>query len=133
MYRQKIYTYLLVGVTSYIIEMGSLYLFNIIFGLSGVVAVAISFWVGFIVAFILQKWVTFKNHDKATRTVTRQLIAYSILAFWNYGFTLVAVAVFSQSISVFMIRTITIMIITLWNFMIYNMIFRQAPTRPAES
>ncbi len=130
--KQKLITYLLVGGTSYIIEMGSLYLFNVVFGLPGVVAVSISFWIGFIVAFVLQKLITFKNHEKAKHIVAKQLIAYSILAAWNYVFTLGTVALLSSVISVFIIRTATIGIITMWNFLIYNKIFKDNATKPIE-
>jgi putative flippase GtrA len=109
--------------------MGSLYVLNITFGLSSLIAVAFSFWIGFIVAFILQKWIAFKNHDRAARTVTKQLIAYSLLASWNYAFTLGAVALFSPTTSVFIIRTITIMVITMWNFALYRIIFRELSTK----
>ena len=133
MHYKKFPIYLLVGTTSYLIEMGSLYFFNTIFGLSSVMAVAISFWIGFVVAFVLQKWFTFKSHNKKPRVISSQLIAYSILAIWNYGFTLLAVAMFSQTTSVFVIRTITIAIITLWNFAIYNIIFKEVLTKTAGS
>ena len=133
MRKHKFILYVLVGATSYLVEMGSLCLLNIVFGLPDVAAVAISFWVGFIVAFVLQKWVTFKSHSKAVHVVTRQLVAYGVLAAWNYGFTLATVALFSSVLSVFIIRTIAIAIITMWNFAIYSLIFKEVPTKSIES
>ncbi|NTW61539.1 GtrA family protein [Candidatus Saccharibacteria bacterium] len=133
MYNRKLLTYLAIGVISYLIEMSTLYLLNVIFGLSSVLSVAVSFWVGFIMAFVLQKLITFDSHDKTPRTITKQLTAYSILALWNYIFTLMAVYLFSQVTSVFIIRTITIAIITSWNFIIYNQIFKDKSAKHKHS
>jgi len=106
--------------------MGSLYLLKVVLGLSDLAAVAISFWIGFVVAFVLQKWVTFKNHDKQPKVIGKQLIMYGALAAWNYVFTLGLVALFSHAMSVFLIRTVAIAIITLWNYVIYRkLIFKE--------
>ncbi len=125
MIRVRFMRYLVVGASSYVIEMGSLYVLSRTFGLSNLAAVAISFWVGFIVAFVLQKWIAFENHEKTAHIVTKQLAAYGTLAAWNYGFTLAVVAVFSPVASVFIIRTVAIVIISLWNFSIYRIIFKR--------
>jgi putative flippase GtrA len=120
-YRRFI-TYLTVGLSSYLIEMGTLYILKFVFQASDLLAVAISFWVGFAVAFILQKWVTFRSHDKRPKTITKQVLVYSLLAGWNYVFTLILVALLSHSLSVFIVRTLAIAIITIWNYAIYRTI-----------
>ncbi len=118
-YRQFI-TYLVVGGTSFLIEMASLFIFKQFFHFSDVLSVAISFWIGFAAAFILQKLITFKNHDKAAKVVGKQLVIYGLLAAWNYFFSLGLVAFFSGTESVFVVRTAAIAIITLWNYGIYR-------------
>ncbi|MDB5160560.1 MAG: hypothetical protein JWO99_823 [Candidatus Saccharibacteria bacterium] len=113
-------TYLVVGGTSFLIEMASLFIFKEFLHFSDVLSVAISFWIGFVAAFILQKIITFKNHDKAAKVVGKQLVIYGLLAAWNYFFSLGLVAFFSGTASVFVVRTVAIAIITLWNYGIYR-------------
>jgi putative flippase GtrA len=100
-----------------------LYVFRYILNLSPLSSVAISFWVGFFIAFILQKIVTFKNYKRDIKTVTKQLVGYSALVAFNYTFTLVVVGAFHTSLNVIILRTITIAVITLWNFIIYRKLF----------
>lgn len=116
--------YIIVGSTAYLFEMATLYGLRIGLGFSPLKSVAISFWVGFIVAFLLQKIVTFKNHEKHARAIAKQLAGYSLLVGWNYGFTLVSVRLLSGTLSVFVIRTLVIMIITSWNFVLYRILFK---------
>lgn len=115
--------YLLVGATAYVIEMSALFFLRRIFHFSPVSAVAISFWIGLLTAFVLQKIVTFKNHHKEPHILIKQIIGYSILVLWNYIFTLLMVKFFSNVFSVFIIRTAVILIVTIWNFAIYKHIF----------
>jgi putative flippase GtrA len=121
--RKQIIKYVIVGGLAYILEMGALYVFRSMLGLSPVHAVAISFWLGFIAAFALQKIVTFQNYARHPRTLTIQLAGYSALVAWNYLITLLAVKVFANNASVFIIRTIVIIIVTIWNFAIYRYLF----------
>jgi putative flippase GtrA len=114
--------YLLVGGSAYLIEMACLYSLHHVLGLSSIASVAISFWVGLVAAFILQKWVTFQNYDKRARVLASQILTYGLLVVWNYAFTLLAVKLFS-SISVIIVRTVVILIITSWNFIIYKSLF----------
>ena len=125
-YRQFM-TYLVVGGSAYLIEMASLFIFKQFFHFTDVVSVAFSFWVGFVVAFILQKLITFKNKDKQTKIVGKQLVIYGVLSAWNYFFTLGLVAFFADTASVFVVRTVAIGIITLWNYAIYKAFIFKAP------
>jgi putative flippase GtrA len=115
--------YLVVGGTAYLTEMGALYILKKQIGLGSVSSVAISFWIGFVVAFTLQKTITFQNYDRGTKAISQQLAFYSLLIAWNYAFTLVAVKLFEKNVSVFVIRTLVIMIVTSWNFITYRWLF----------
>lgn len=116
----QIIRYLFVGGLAYVIEMSSLYVFHEYLNFSAFSAVALSFWVGFLAAFLLQKLVTFKNHDKRTEAILKQLVLYSLLVGFNYIFSLFMVAVLAEHISVFIVRTLTIILVTCWNFYIYR-------------
>lgn len=115
--------YLVVGAVAYLVEMFSLFGLHHGLSFSPIKAVAVSFWVGFIVAFTLQKLVAFQNYDKRARAVAGQLAYYSLLVAWNYMFTLAMVKLFNHLASVFIIRTMVILIITSWNFIIYSALF----------
>ena len=110
-------------------EIGSLYYLHSILGLAPTSAVAISFWVGFIVAFIMQKYITFQNNDRQVGSVTKQLLGYSLLVGWNYVFTLGAVALCTSFVSVYVIRTVVIAITTLWNYVLYDRLFAKKGPR----
>jgi len=119
--------YLLVGGTGYIVEMGALYVLHYVCNLSSFASAAVSFWIGFVVAFVLQKLVTFKNFERRPETVARQILFYSLLTGWNYLFTLVLVKLFAGHTSVLVVRTVAIAIITLWNFVVYKRFFQGHP------
>lgn len=125
----QIIRYLFVGGLAYVIEMSSLYVLHKFSNLSAIGAVAVSFWVGFLTAFLLQKILTFKNHDKRAKAIFTQIILYSLLVGFNYIFSLLMVAILANNINVFIVRTLTIIIVTCWNFYIYRtFIFSSSPT-----
>ena len=120
---RKLARYFAVGLTAYVIEIASLYSLHHWAGLSPLQSVAISFWIGFVIAFGLQKFITFSNHERAPHIIAKQLALYGILAAWNYLFTLGAVKLLASHLSVLIIRSGAIAIITIWNFVIYRRLF----------
>lgn len=118
--------YLLVGVTAYAVEMTALYALRHGLGYGPISSVAVSFWIGFVTAFVMQKLITFRNYEKTTRIIAKQLVGYSLLVAWNYGFTLLVVDMFSRHASVFALRTSVIVITTSWNFVAYKFLFASA-------
>lgn len=123
MFNSKLVRYLLVGGTSFVVEISSLYVLHHVAHLSPTISVAISFWIGFIVAFVLQKTVTFRNKDTKAKDLSAQLLLYSMLVLFNYVFSLSMVYAFSDIAPVIAIRTFTIIAITAWNFILYGKIF----------
>jgi putative flippase GtrA len=121
----KLIRYLIVGGTAYLIEMATLYVLKNGVGLSSIKSVAISYWVGFVVAFLSQKIITFNNHDKRLHILAKQLFAYSCLILFNYIVTLVAVRFLTPKLSVFLVRTLVIALGTLWNYYFYSLLFKQ--------
>lgn len=126
MLNSRLFRYLVAGGLSYVCEMIALLGLKRSFGFSSLASVAISFWVGFVVAFLLQKLFAFENHDKRIHMVIRQLLGYSALVAWNYSFTLLSVTLFTNVASVFVIRTAAILIITSWNYLLYRIIFKKS-------
>jgi len=122
--QHQIIRYLFVGGLSFVIEISALYILNQLLHIHPTVSVAISFWVGFVVAYVLQKLVTFKNKERTRRAIAKQLIGYSLLVLWNYLFTLAVVELFQDTLSVLLLRTIVIAITTVWNYVLYKKLFR---------
>lgn len=117
---KTILRYILVGGFAYFAEMTTIYLLHNILGLSAVWSVAISFWIGFCMTFILQKIITFRNTSKHPKTVAKQVFLYGMLVAFNYGFSLLMVYLLHNKLNVFVIRTLTIVIIVCWNYLIYS-------------
>jgi putative flippase GtrA len=114
--------YLAVGGFSYLLEMAVLYFLKKM-GLDDIIAVGLSFWVGFITAFTLQKIITFQSRSKNIKSVSKQLILYSLLVVFNYIFTIIVVGIFSDKYNVYTLRSIVIIMTTFWNYLIYRYIF----------
>jgi len=111
----------------YLINGGSVYVFELVvivvaqsFGASAVVAVGISFWLGLIVSFILQKFVTFKDKRVHHRVLIPQLIAFSLLVLFNFGFTLLVARLLIHVVPAVISRTVALGITTFWNFYLYK-------------
>ena len=115
--------YIVVGGSAYLIEMATLFGLKDGAKFSSIKSVAISYWVGLIVAFTLQKFITFKNHDRRVHILAKQILIYVLLVLFNYLVTLGAVKLLSPRISVFIVRTMVIALGTIWNYFIYGLMF----------
>jgi putative flippase GtrA len=122
---QKLIRYIIVGGVAYLIEMATLFGLKDGAKYSSIKSVAISYWVGFAAAFLLQKIVTFRNHDKRVHVLAKQILAYSCLVLFNYVITLLAVKLLTPQLSVFLVRTLVIALATIWNYYFYNLLFKQ--------
>jgi len=121
----KLARYVIVGGVAYLIEMGALFVLRSTMQLDSILAVAISFWVGFVAAFLLQKYVAFQHKDARPKVLARQLAFYSLLVAWNYIFTLAVAHYFANVASIFVLRTVVILIVTTWNFAVYRWVFKE--------
>lgn len=111
--------YLIIGGTVYIFELAVILIAQGL-GAGPVLAVAISFILGTLVSFLLQKFVTFGDKRTHHRIVISQLIAVSLLVVFNFGFTLLVTKLFAHVLLTVISRTIAILITTLWNFYLYK-------------
>src|ERR1035438_9074427 len=128
MLKNRLVRYLVVGGSAYVMEMAVLYGLHDGAGLSPVKSVAISFWFGLVIAFVMQKFITFENHEKGMQILGFQLALYACLVGFNYLITLLAVKYFSPRYSVFEIRTAVIALGTIWNYVVYrNWLFKAKP------
>ena len=116
--------YLFTGGVLYIVDISTLLLLSRIFSFSPVLAVACSFWVAFIVSFVLQKYITFGNKTKDKKELGKQTFLYALLVLFNYAFTLLFVSFFTDLFGLVIARTIALLITVTWNYFAYRYIFR---------
>jgi len=111
--------YLLVGGSAYIIEI-LIILEGQKLGKNGTLVVAISFWVGLIYTFILQKYFSFGDSRSHHKILLPQLLKVCALVLFNFCFTIVLTILLRHVLPLVVTRTIAIGITVLWNYYLYN-------------
>lgn len=111
----------------YLIIGGSVYVFELAVilsaeasGASAAWAVAISFSLGTLVSFFLQKLVTFGDKRMHHKILLSQMIATGLLILWNLVFTVLLTKLLEDYLPTVAIRTIALGITTIWNFYLYK-------------
>src|SRR5579859_2547479 len=117
--KRPVYRYLIIGGSVYGLELLVILVAQKL-GASPVAAVGISFWAGLVVSFILQKLVTFGDKRLAPKIVTGQVLAFSFLVLFNFGFTLLVTKLLSPPIPAVITRTLALGTTTIWNFYLYK-------------
>ena len=111
--------YLIIGVSVYLFELLVIVVAQSL-GASPTVAVGLSFWLGLMVSFGLQKLVTFGDKRMGHKVLVPQVLAFSALVLFNFSFTLLATKLLSPPIPAVITRTIALGTTTIWNFYIYK-------------
>lgn len=124
--QSKLARYILVGGTSYLIEL--IVIFSLVaLGVKEIISVAISFWIGLAISFILQKVFAFGNRDRTVKKLAWQSTSYGALVAINYFFTLTVVTLTTPLVGLFIARTAALIITTLWNYFAYkSIIFKES-------
>ena len=89
-------------------------------GMGDIPAVAMSYGVGLVLSFTLQKLLTFRDRRSHHRVVLPQLAAVTALVLVNFGFTLWVTALLHRDLPVVVVRTLALGITTIWNFYLYK-------------
>jgi putative flippase GtrA len=111
--------YLVIGISVYIFELAVI-MVALACGVDAVIAVGLSFWLGLIVSFILQKFVTFRDKRTHHRILLPQIIAVSLLVLFNFGFTILLTELLVDMLPAVVIRTMALGITIIWNFYLYK-------------
>ncbi|HEX7633419.1 MAG TPA: GtrA family protein [Candidatus Saccharimonadales bacterium] len=111
--------YLVVGVSVYALELIVIVIAQQL-GASSVVAVGVAFWVGLVISFTLQKFVTFGDKRTHHKVVIPQLLATTALVLFNFGFTLVVTKLLADVVPAVISRTLALGVTTIWNFYLYK-------------
>lgn len=113
------YRYLVIGGSVYVFELLVIVIAQHL-GATAVWAVAISFCLGTLVSFFLQKLVTFGDKRMHHRILVPQLIATILLVLWNFGFSVLLTRLLEHNLPAILTRTLAIAITTIWNFYLYK-------------
>lgn len=111
--------YVVVGGSTYVLELVTIVIAQH-FGMTAVQAVALSFWVGLVVAFTLQKLITFGDKRTQHKILLPQMATFSALVAFNFCFTVAVTKLLEHTLPVVVIRTLAIGITTLWNYYLYK-------------
>lgn len=127
--QHRLVRYIFIGGISYVIEVIALFFFSITLSLGPAIGVAISFWIGLIASFLLQKIFAFQDKAMRKSHLAKQIISYATLVVFNYIFTIYTVSALAPHIGLFVSRTLVLLITTAWNFLIYSkVIFKRTET-----
>lgn len=113
--------YFIVGVSAvvsdYVTFMVLYYMFSVPLG----IAVTVGLFIGLSVSFIANKLWTFEA-EKGSVATLRQLIYYMLLFGFNTLFTYYFIKLLQSEIPEAVAKPISVMIITVWNYLIYKRI-----------
>ena len=119
--------YVVIGGSVYIFELAVIFVAQAM-GAGPVMAVGLSFVLGTIVSFALQKLVTFGDRRLHRQIVIPQFVATCLLVIFNFGFTLLVTKLMTNVWPAVYSRTLALAITTLWNFYLYKThIFKKSP------
>ena len=111
--------YLITGVSIYIFELVVIVVAQQL-GSNAVFATGLSFWLGLIVSFIIQKIFTFGDKRTERKVLGPQLLAFSALVLFNFGFTVLVTGLLDEWLPATVLRTLALGITTIWNFYLYK-------------
>jgi putative flippase GtrA len=113
------YRYVIIGGSVYLVELGVIVIAQAM-GASAPLAVGISFWVGLLISFVLQKLVTFNDKRMHHKILLPQILAFSLLVAFNFSFTIAATALLSPPLPAVISRTLALGVTVIWNFYLYK-------------
>lgn len=111
--------YLVVGISVYVLELIIIAVSQTL-GAGDLLAVTLSFWLGLIVSFILQKVFTFGDKRLQRKVLLPQLLAVCLLVIFNFVFTIAINRLLRDAWPVTLTRTLALGITTIWNFHLYK-------------
>jgi putative flippase GtrA len=116
---KPLHRYIIIGGSVYVLELLTIFIAQY-FGASALFAVGLSFWLGLVVSFGLQKLVTFQDSRMHHKILIPQIVAFSLLVLFNFGFTLLVTKLLSPPLPAVLTRTIALGVTTIWNFYLYK-------------
>lgn len=123
-YSKEFLRYFIVGSTSVLLDVGTLYILKQVLGWSAVMAVVINQIIIWIYVFFLNKFWTFSSKGN----LTKQMIRYFILAIINYIIAIVWMWTLNGILgqNYLLVRMSNIVLATIWNFILYKIFVYKA-------
>src|SRR5665811_47070 len=118
LYRHHLVRYLLVGGSTFAIDLGLLVLLH---GMEGVwlpLATAVAYCVAITYNFCLNRWWTFSASEN--KSVREHIIPYGILLGFNFLFTVLFVSLVSHFINYAVAKVLAVAIQTTWTYFCYK-------------
>lgn len=118
LYQHNLVRYLVVGGSTFAIDLGLLVLLH---GAEGVwlpLATAIAYCIAIIYNFCLNRWWTFSASEN--KSVREHIIPYSILLGFNFLFTVLFVSLLSHFINYAVAKVLAVAIQTTWTYFCYK-------------
>ncbi|GAC1386419.1 MAG: hypothetical protein NVS1B7_5070 [Candidatus Saccharimonadales bacterium] len=119
LFARPVQRYIVVGGSIYVVELMVIIVLQRL-GASPLVAVAVSFWTGLLLSFVLQKLITFQDKRRQRHILVRQILAFSVLVLCNFLFTLLVAQLLSPYVPPTVTRTLALGMTTLWNYYLYK-------------
>ena len=117
--KTPLHRYIAVGGAVYTAELFCIYMFQK-FSANDTLAVAVSFWIGLVLSFVLQKIFTFGDKRVGGKLVATQFLAVTLLVLFNFGFTILASQLLASLLPIYITRTLALGLTTMWNFYLYK-------------
>ena len=117
--RRTAFRYLFIGGVGYLFELFIILIAGQL-GASPAKAVAVSFILGTISAFLLQKFFTFKDRRLHRSILIPQVIATILLVIFNFCFSVGLAKIFEDTLDPIVSRTISLILTTIWNYLLFK-------------
>ena len=122
LYHHHFIRYLFVGGTTFIIDLGTLYILHGKLNMPIAAATSISYWLSVVYNFCLNRWWTFSASENSS--LSHHLLAYGVILGVNYLFTVLFVSIMSHHINYAVAKTLAVAIQVTWTYPVYkNFIF----------
>lgn len=130
--RIKFVRYFAIGITAFVLDIGSLYILKEFFGIYPVVAVIINqiFIIGFV--FLMNKSFSFR----ANGNTPAQMARFAVVVIFNYLFAVLWMWTFNHKLgfNYLLVRTINVALAVAWNFLLYQeWVYKSAKTESSKT
>lgn len=123
-YGWRPFRYLVAGGFAFLSDYGTFLMLHYVVGLSSPQSGVMSFCIGLIISFILQRFWVFRGDS--SQLVKREVIGYGVLAVINFFVTAYGLILLDHfGIPAFIAKLMIVGMITIWNYLLYkNVIFK---------
>lgn len=118
LYHHNFIRYLFVGGTTFIIDIGTLFVLHGKLQVNIAIATSIAYWLSVIYNFSLNRWWTFSASEN--NKLRHHLMAYGVILGINYLFTVIFVSFVSRHINYAAAKTIAVAIQVTWTYPVYK-------------